>query len=166
MNLAGLPPTTVHGSTSLNTFEQAATTLPVPIVTPLPIVDLVAIQQSSWITIGAVTISKLREYILWDPLNKSTPLEIQQRLPIFTCPRHLMQQSSSMLDNDPIVRFHGSTILALRLMEQAQSIFAPNIFNIATLVLLIKKGVHLNNVELIKSHTRDLILYPTPKGVV
>ena len=37
INFAGLPPTTVQGSTSLNTAARAPTTAPSPMVTPIPI---------------------------------------------------------------------------------------------------------------------------------
>lgn len=44
MNLAGFPPTTVHGSTFLVTTDLAPTTAPSPIVTPIPTNASAAIQ--------------------------------------------------------------------------------------------------------------------------
>lgn len=64
INLAGLPPTTVHDSTSLTTSDSAPTTAPSPIVTPFEIVALVAIQTLLPIIVGEVVISKCEEEIL------------------------------------------------------------------------------------------------------
>ena len=52
INFAGLPPTTVHGSTSLKTQPLAPTTAPSPTVTPGPTNASAATQALSSITIG------------------------------------------------------------------------------------------------------------------
>lgn len=54
MNLAGLPPTTVHGSTSLKTAAQAPTTAPSPMVTPIEMNALVPIHDALHMSIGAI----------------------------------------------------------------------------------------------------------------
>ncbi len=54
MNFAGLPPTTVHGSTSLNTAALAPTTAPSPMVTPMLTKASAAIQENELMQIVAV----------------------------------------------------------------------------------------------------------------
>ena len=51
MNFAGFPPTTVHGSTSLNTAARAPTTAPSPTVTPIPTNASAAIHANELIVI-------------------------------------------------------------------------------------------------------------------
>ena len=143
-NFAGLPPTTVHGATSWVTSDSAPITAPFPIVMPFEIVLRVATQTLFPMVIGAVIISKYGEFMLWDAVSMYTSLPIQHCSPIVTFARQRMQQYSPRLDSRPILRFHGSIIVAVESNEHDQSISAPNIRVNATLYFLIKNGVHLN----------------------
>lgn len=51
MNLAGTPPTTLYGSTSLTTTAPAPITEPTPILTPDFIITPCPIQTSEWMTV-------------------------------------------------------------------------------------------------------------------
>ena len=57
MNIAGLPATTVHGSTSFATVAVAATTAPAPIVTPGITAAFAAIQTFDPIVIGLFNVA-------------------------------------------------------------------------------------------------------------
>lgn len=61
ITLAGLPATTLPGSTSLVTTAPAATTAPAPIVTPGRTIARAAIHAESPMVIGAVVSSKIGE---------------------------------------------------------------------------------------------------------
>ena len=158
MNFTGLPPTILQGSTSFITLDSAAITAPSPIVTPLPTVERVAIHTLSPIFIGASIISKVGDETSCDALKIYTSLPMQEFIPIFTFPRHLMQAYSPILDLLPTDKFQGSTIVAVLSIEQLQSICAPNSLSIATRYLLIKKKLQRKSVVFVNSHSRDLNL--------
>ena len=70
MNFAGLPPTTVHGSTSLNTAALAPITAPSPIVTPIPTKASAATQANEFIVMGEVIKGFLPSVISCDAVQR------------------------------------------------------------------------------------------------
>ena len=166
MNFAGLPPTTVQGSTSFTTLDSAATTAPSPIVTPLPTVERVATQTQLPIFIGPVVSSNVFDSILCEPVRRYTSLPIHVFFPMTTSLWHIIKENSPKLDFSFMVKFQGAMIVEVLSIEQLQSIFAPNSFSIATRYFLIKKKFHLNIVIFIIAQTLDFILYAMLNGVV
>ena len=73
MNFAGLPPTIVQASTSLNTAAQAPTTAPSPIVTPIPMYEFAATHALSDTTIGAVTSGRIRFVVSCPAVHRKQP---------------------------------------------------------------------------------------------
>lgn len=75
MNFAGLPPTTVHGSTFLKTQALAPTTAPSPIMTPMPINASAATQTLQRITIDFTISSCFGEQKLCEAAHRVVPCD-------------------------------------------------------------------------------------------
>ena len=82
MNLAGFPPTTVQGATSLKTALRAPTTAPVPIVTPMPTKACAATQARSSTVMGAVTRAWPGSEMSWEAVQRKVPWEMTAWLPM------------------------------------------------------------------------------------
>ena len=82
MNLAGFPPTTVHGSTSLNTADLAPTTAPLLIVTPMPTKAWAATHAWSSTVMGAQMRGWRGSEISWEAVQRKAPWEMTAWFPM------------------------------------------------------------------------------------
>ena len=83
MNFAGLPPTTVQGSTFFVTTAPAAIIAPSPIVTPGRTIARAPIHTPSQIFIGAVTNGRFGFVMSWLAVQIKVSREIATFVPIF-----------------------------------------------------------------------------------
>lgn len=126
MNLAGLPPTTVHGSTSLKTEAVAPTTAPSPIVTPIQTNALAATQALFPITMGAVTSECLGSVISCDAVQRKLSCDTTTLFPIIIGALLYNSVFGPMQLYCPTSRFQGAYILHEGYTRDARGILAPN----------------------------------------
>ena len=136
MNFAGLPPTTVQGSTDLNTAADAPTTEYSPIFTPGPINALTATHECFPKTIGQEVRSCVGFEMSCVPGHIKASWDIVANSSSVTMFTLYILTLSSIHAPSFIVRSHGAQIRAEACTLADLSILAPNILKIDTRYLL------------------------------
>ena len=160
MNFAGLPPTIVQASTSLNTAAQAPTTAPSPIVTPIPMYEFAARQLRSGV--GKGKIFKIDEY---KKLFKDSYLEDDDSLVLFSvrllisselsklCRRYINETAEKYTSEMPIYKKSLYYLLGL--------FYADNFEYIKTIEMSLCNLIKEDNLHKVKNDTTITALKET-----